>query len=398
MNDSDGDYGNGSEDVVVLPGAGRTKSNKEVVEEYFDLMWMLADDCTRTAQMQYEAIVEDLQKPLGRGDRKRLELHKQISAGYLGSDKLRVDAIEYAAERIAQEYPELVERFEPVPCAVKYGHLLETYQFEKVSEIKSNVDRAANDSYSAQFALIEHENSKPAFWSNLATLGIAGAKWETQLTALTEECDKACAYARKMEEYWDSGFPFDDAHQFALAEIGRKHSAIASEEIGERRESLARGIADDPVATYHDLVRDYALDYVGLLGRDLLEAERDLASQASNLDRHDHNRPGVLMGILSGGRAAADWRDGRAEIIEAIADAETRIEGIEALRREAASDGSEAARDWARNAVADLHPEVVEAFRAACDFGWDTVNRNRVERRAEREPAMREESGNGVSR
>ncbi len=388
------------------------KTISSEVRDYYDSLFENVDFYFQTVREEIEGFrqeINELEKQLAVAEHdadkdalsaRLLEIMDDLEnrEAYLSSDRILAHGIEFSADILDDDEPELTDKMNDFPGSEKHAYLTEKFSEIYKRELAEKVVSAQNASAETVTHVENHKRDRPSVWENAVSLGSADREWEKRLARLEREAAADEQRCQKLVTYSaDEPLVDRDAEHTARKKIGLYFPDVRDQYFSQNRQEFSKKLNDDPVKLHADLIEEYSNSYCGEVGDTLSWAENDLAHAVYSLEEHDGARPGVGALISSFGKAQGEWEEKRDGLLKSIEQQRDKVERLESLRREVKGGWrSEAAREVAKATIADLHPEVVEACDVHMKRNWHDANNARLEQEQVRQ-AGRDEGGTSMS-
>lgn len=393
-------------------------TNSSAVRDYYDALFENVDFYFQTVREEiggFQQEINELKEQLAGAepgtdkDALSTQLHATMDdlenrKAYLSSDRILAHGIEFSADILDDDEPEMTDQMLDVPGSEKYAYLTEKFSEIYKRELAEKVASAQKTSAEAAAHVENHKRDRPSAWENAVSLGSADREWGKRLAQHEREAATDEQRCRNLVTYSaDKSLVDRDSEHSARKKIGQYFPDVRDQYFSQNRQEFSQKLQDDPAKLYADLIEEYSNSYCGEVGDTLSWAENDLAHAVHSLEEHDGARPGVGAMIASLGKAQGEWEEKREGLLKSIEQQRDKVERLEALRQDVKGGWlSEAAREVAKATIKDLHSEVVEACDAHMKRGWQNANNARLEqeqsRQAERDNGAESSNQQGLSR
>ena len=309
--------------------------------------------------------------------------------------------IDFVTDILDNAEPGLTNRFNAAPISEKYAYLVNHYMEEYRQSVEARVE-ASRQQYAESYATVyDHLRTRPSAVENRDSSGAAVMQWNERSNTLQQESDRRWDALQESVKY---------AGMDALVEIDAFH--IASQKTKQNFPDIARGYAfhrrqenlelleTDPVKLHDRLMEQYTVKHIVDAGQRISILRHECDDVQSRMEQHEAAQPDWMENFKTLGQAGKIWQQGMDSLLCELDGLKSAITDLEALRADCRGPRT---AELAKDEIASLHPDVVDACKRHEAQRWDEANAERLEKQqariAERESGSHEQSQNsGLSR
>ncbi len=166
---------------------------------------------------------------------------------FLNSDMAHKVGIDFSADMLDGNEPELTERFNAAPVTEKYSCLVTRYMEEYRADLETRVNLSQEDYIGASFDVDSHRRDRASAWDDLASLGSAGRQWTERLDALEQAAADKKKDWQDLEKYAGTSSLVDiDAFRFGVEKTKDVFPDIAEQHQQHKRGEYKELLETDP--------------------------------------------------------------------------------------------------------------------------------------------------------